>query len=115
MHEVREAANQCLFWFMRNPSRVRLTEDDPDSVDLLTYLASLGTEPAEAAVFTMDTEIVDDLPEGEAVRGETVYDGACRTCHGADHTGEDLQSRSAPAARVRPHAGVRAGRPACTN
>lgn len=86
VRDLRQAINDCLRFFMRHPSEEGLTETDPDGLDLLAYLESLGTEPSEPVPFTVPLDVVDLTP-GDAARGEPIYDAACRTCHGAAHTG----------------------------
>jgi len=90
--ELRGAVNFCLRFFMRHPELEPLTEDDPEGLDLLAYLDTLGTEPAPEVHFTIKALLVDDLPPGDATRGAAVWAGGCTRCHGAPHTGEGRAS-----------------------
>jgi thiosulfate dehydrogenase len=81
------AVNFCLVQFQRAPAP--LTEDDVRGRALFAYLKSL--EPAGASTAPLPypiTRALKDLPNGDATRGEAVYAAACKSCHGAAHTGE---------------------------
>ena len=94
--------NACLYYFMRAPSRERLTTADARGEDLLAYLETLGGTGSSSAVrFTVPMTLPTTLPTGDATRGATIYTRACRGCHGDLHTGS---GRSTPLAPIIPDA-----------
>lgn len=97
--DPREAINACLRFFMRHPSIEPLSREDARGRDLLSYLETLGTDPAPAVPFTIPRDILDTLPPGDDARGEAMYDAACRNCHGAKDTGA---GRASPLVAVIP-------------
>lgn len=81
------AVNFCLVQFQRAPTA--LTADDVRGRALFAYLKSL--EPAGASRAPLPypiTRALKDVPNQDATRGEAVYQAACKSCHGAAHTGE---------------------------
>lgn len=94
LDDPRDAINACLFYFMLAPGREALGPDDERGLDLLAYLETLGTEPSEPVAFTIPATLPLELAPGDAARGAIVYDAACRSCHGALHTGEGRLSGS---------------------
>lgn len=96
-----EATNACLTFFMRGEP---LRRDDPRGRALYEYLASLPAGEAAATTAARPLTIVENvttLPRGDPRRGGDVWDAACRSCHGAPHTGE---GRITEAASVVPEA-----------
>jgi thiosulfate dehydrogenase len=86
--DPREAINVCLRSFMRHPDAVPLEPDDPDGLDLLAYLETLGTEPSDPVPFTLPRSLPTSLPPGDPARGAAIYQAGCRECHGAMGTGD---------------------------
>jgi thiosulfate dehydrogenase len=82
--ELLEAVNTCFTRFMRAPEP--LTRDAEDSRALYEYLVHLSPEPAEAVPFTVVRQ-VEEVPRGDAARGEAVWRGACQGCHGDAQSG----------------------------
>jgi mono/diheme cytochrome c family protein len=85
--DAREAINFCLRSFMRDPRPAPLAVDDPQGLDLLAYLETLGTAPSPPVPFTVPRSVPTMLPEGDPARGAAIYESACRTCHGSVNDG----------------------------
>jgi thiosulfate dehydrogenase len=86
--DPREAINVCLRSFMRHPEATPLEPEDPDGLDLLAYLETLGTAPSEPVPFTLPRSLPSSLPAGDPARGAALYQAGCRSCHGAGFTGD---------------------------
>lgn len=84
-NDLLRSINYCRTYFMgaQNPWTI---EDEQAKVFYL-FLTSLPAEAPEAQPMTVEP-IAYDLPPGDEARGSEVYDAACRSCHGAAHTGE---------------------------
>ncbi|WP_404366484.1 c-type cytochrome [Corallococcus coralloides] len=81
-----DAVNFCYVNFMRGVTK--LEADEPRSRALYEYLSRISPDAqAPALPFTVVKDI-QDVPRGDATRGEAVYRAACQGCHGATHTGE---------------------------
>jgi thiosulfate dehydrogenase len=81
-----DAVNVCYVNFMRGVTK--LEAEDPRARALYEYLSRISPDAqAPARPFTVVKDI-QDVPRGDAARGEAVYRAACQTCHGAPHTGE---------------------------
>ncbi|RKG99346.1 c-type cytochrome [Corallococcus carmarthensis] len=81
-----DAVNFCYLNFMRGVTKLEV--EDPRSRALYEYLSRISPDAqASALPFTVVKDI-QDVPPGEAARGEAVYRAACQNCHGATHTGE---------------------------
>ncbi|RKH70028.1 c-type cytochrome [Corallococcus aberystwythensis] len=81
-----DAVNFCYVNFMRGVTK--LEAEDPRSRALYEYLSRISPDAqAPALPFTVVKDI-QDVPRGDATRGEAVYQAACQSCHGATHTGE---------------------------
>jgi len=90
--ELLTAVNFCFRYFMRGQP---LTRDEEKSKALYEYLASLPV-PADNSVRPYSVvKNVQDVPRGDVTRGQAVYDGACKSCHGAIHSGEGRISETA--------------------
>jgi thiosulfate dehydrogenase len=89
-----DATNSCLKIFMRAVDP--LTQDDLRGRALYEYLATEKDGDKKAVPLTI-VENVTSVARGDPGRGEQVWDDACRSCHGAPHTGDgritDLASR----------------------
>ncbi len=77
---LEDAVNACLVFFMKGDP---LVPEEDDFHALYEYLISITPEGAsdEPYPFTV-VENVEDVPRGDAGRGEEVYQRACRRCHG---------------------------------
>jgi thiosulfate dehydrogenase len=84
--DLLQAINDCRYFFMG--STAPWTRDDEQAKVVHEYLGSLPPSLPNALPFTI-VPVAKDVPGGDAKRGEAVYDGACRACHGAVHTGRD--------------------------
>jgi len=97
-----DASDFCWVYFMRGFPSIDGESDDARA--LFDYLASLstgaGTDPLPTLPLTAVETIVEPAP-GDATHGSTVYDRACRVCHGDPHTGA---GRIGPAVVVIPEA-----------
>jgi thiosulfate dehydrogenase len=78
------AIDDCRNEFMA--ASVPLEPKNADADALYAFLASLEPGNAAAVPFRVVREI-DDIPRGDATRGQATYAKACRQCHGAIHTG----------------------------
>jgi thiosulfate dehydrogenase len=78
------AVNHCRIYFMRAGGDWLPT--DPKAQALFGYLASL---PADARAGQNSDWVVtiNNIPGGDAKRGESVYRAACENCHGQAQTG----------------------------
>lgn len=81
-----DAVNFCFVSFMRGVAPLQPEEDRAKA--LYEYLASISPSPAAEALPLTIVQDIRDVPRGDPGRGELVYAGACRVCHGALHTGE---------------------------
>lgn len=86
--DLLRSVNHCLSIFMLKDGL--WTADDEEARAMYAYLESLPAEAEDkaAAPFTVVTTI-EDLPAGDAARGEVLFDRACAACHGPAHTGKD--------------------------
>lgn len=87
------AINDCRYYFM-NASTPWKAEDE-DAKAMYAFLASLPKAAPTALPFTV-VAVAKDLPPGDEVRGEQVYDQSCRSCHGAAHTGRGRLRQGIP-------------------
>jgi thiosulfate dehydrogenase len=86
---LKDAVDNCLVFFMREQP---MDPTAPGSRALYEYLLSISPErPATALPLTV-VENVADLPRGNPVRGERVYQAACADCHGSAFTGDGRMS-----------------------
>lgn len=83
-NDLLAAINDCRYLFMN--ATTAWTANDEDAKAMYAYLASLPKTQTGALPFTI-VQVAKELPAGDRGRGEQVYDGSCRTCHGAAHTG----------------------------
>jgi thiosulfate dehydrogenase len=83
---VGDAVDECVVRFMQGP---RLDRASEPARELYAYLGSLdgGAAGASAQPFSV-VLVADDLPRGEAARGEAVWALTCSKCHGEIHTGQ---------------------------
>jgi thiosulfate dehydrogenase len=82
--DLLAAINDCRYFFM---SATRAwTANDPEAQAVYAYLASVPKTQTGALPFTV-VPVAKDVPGGDRTRGEQVFDGSCRSCHGAAHTG----------------------------
>ncbi len=95
-----DAVNHCYVYFMRGKP---LASDDPRGRALYEHLLSLSSDAPAAPVLVTVVENVTTVPRGDPARGEQVYDGACKHCHGAPHTGD---GRISPLLSIVPEASV---------
>jgi thiosulfate dehydrogenase len=94
--DLLRSVNHCLYYFML--ADASWDGDDTEAQAMYAYLDSLPKKPEDEAPvpFTVVVEI-ENLPPGDASRGAGTYDRACRSCHGAAHTGEGRLVARAPA------------------
>jgi thiosulfate dehydrogenase len=83
--DLLAAINDCRYFFM-NATQAWQSGDEQAKV-MYAYLASLPKTAPGALPFTV-VPVAKDLPAGDRARGEQVYAGSCRTCHGDVHTGD---------------------------
>lgn len=81
--DLLRAINACRFYFMQAPAAWART--DADARSMFAWLASLDG-PGDQVAFTVP-QGVSDVPNGDATRGATVYQGACQPCHGTANDG----------------------------
>jgi len=81
--DLLQAINDCRYLFMNAPQAWRGDEEEAKAV--FAYLVSVPKTQSAAIPMTI-LAVAQDLPGGDRARGEQVYDGACRVCHGAAHT-----------------------------
>ena len=79
-----DAVNFCLLYFMRGEA---IQPGDPDGDALYEYLASISPDPAPPAATYTFVRSITGLPPGSATAGKTVFDRACRVCHGDKDSG----------------------------
>ena len=93
--DLLRSVNACLYYFMLKDEP--WTAEDEEARALYAFLESIsqGSSGAEPAEFTVVVSIAD-LPQGDAGRGETAYNRACASCHGAKSTGADKLVDRAP-------------------
>lgn len=94
--DLRAAINVCLFQFMRATSRTRLSSTDPDGLDLLAYLESLGEGNTAPLAFSLPSTLETDVAAGDVDSGASLYERGCRSCHGDASTGTGRPSAQAP-------------------
>jgi thiosulfate dehydrogenase len=94
--DLLRSINACLYYFMLADTPWKADEDRAQA--LYAYLDSLSARPEdEAAVpFTVVNQVVD-VPHGDAKHGATIYNRACKSCHGEVHTGDGRSVPRAPA------------------
>jgi len=79
-----EAVDYCQQQFMRGAP---LDPTSKKALDLYAYLGSIAAlGPTTAQPFPVLLEI-KDLPRGDAAKGAQVWEAACKSCHGAPHSG----------------------------
>lgn len=82
--ELRDAVTECVTKFQRAADFDVASEG---ARDLYAYLRSVeGDGPQGPVPFTVPPTVVD-IPRGDPTRGQGVWDGACRSCHGDAFTG----------------------------
>lgn len=96
--DLLRAVNACAYYFMLKAEPFKA--DDEEAKAIYAYLESIsqGPEGTEAVPFTMVVTI-EDLPAGDATRGQAAYTRACALCHGKAHDGA---GRLVPRAPVLP-------------
>ncbi len=79
--------NHCLYFFMLEDEP--WTPDEVEARALYAFLESLpgGASGEEAVPFTVAVAF-GDPPEGDANRGEALFESACASCHGEPFSGE---------------------------
>jgi thiosulfate dehydrogenase len=82
--DLLASINLCRFLFMG--STKDWTPDTVEAKAFYAYLQTLKSADTSPYAFTIPREIAD-LPLGDRARGQVVFDGACRVCHGARTTG----------------------------
>lgn len=80
-----QAINHCRYYFMAAPRA--WTPEDDEAKAMYGWLRSLPPDAPTAQPFTV-VPIATDLPPGDREAGRVVYERACKSCHGAPHTGE---------------------------
>ena len=81
-----DSVNFCLLYFMRGE---QLVPGDADGDALYEYLASISpdtTAPAVHYTFVLNLTALN-VATGDKVHGKTLYDEACRVCHGSPGSG----------------------------
>jgi thiosulfate dehydrogenase len=79
-----DSINQCVTNFMRGTA---LLPTDESARALHVYLESISPDASSPALPLTIVKDIVDVPSGDPALGKQVYDRACRTCHGAPHTG----------------------------
>lgn len=93
--DLLRAVNDCRRYFLAQPEP--WTADDADAEDLYAYLEALSEgAPGDPVKFTIVTTI-EDLPPGDAERGQGTFERACSHCHGQAHA-EGARPDGAPPA-----------------
>jgi thiosulfate dehydrogenase len=92
-NDLLRSINDCLFYFMG--AKDRWTADNEDARAMYAYLSSLPDGAAGPASFTV-VAAVADLTPGDANAGADTFSRACKSCHGALHTGEGRLTTRAP-------------------
>jgi thiosulfate dehydrogenase len=79
---LEDAVSACLVFFMK-ADPIDPAQDDDDLHALYEYLLSITPDGAtdEPYPFTV-IETIEDIPRGDAARGEAAYSRACQRCHG---------------------------------
>lgn len=92
-NDLLRAVNDCrsLFQGVSTP----LEPQDPQAEDLYAFLSSLDGA-GDAIPFSI-VRSVTDLAAGDAAQGATVYQKACQTCHGEQHTRRGAITELTPA------------------
>lgn len=80
-----DATNQCITDFM---SGKPLAEDDEKGRAIYVYLKSQSPDATAPLLPLTVVQNIVDVPSGDAGRGEATWNQACKTCHGAPHTGD---------------------------
>lgn len=94
--DLRGAVNACLRYFMRGSTAETLLIGDERGLELLAYLDTLDNGVSEPVAFTVSATLDEDLPAGDASRGETLFAKTCHTCHGDPETGAGAIADFAP-------------------
>ena len=82
--DLLRAVNVCRARFQHAPAPWAAT--DVEARALWAFLVHLPADVTTVWPFTA-VQAALDLPPGDGTRGAQVYDVACRSCHGAAHTG----------------------------
>lgn len=90
-NDLLDAVNACRSEFMIAP--VPLEPDEQQARALYAFLESLEPGQPEAVSFSV-VGIPEELPRGDLVRGQQLYERACLTCHGLVHSGAGRLSAS---------------------
>lgn len=91
---VLDATNACIAFFMRGQP---ITREEPKARALYEYLASTSRDSAVGSKPALPLTIVENvttLARGNPSRGSDVWDAACKSCHGAPHTGDGRLTES---------------------
>lgn len=80
-----DAVGECVTHFQRASSFEPTT---PSAEDLYSWLVSIGGSGTTGAVPFTVVSATKDLAPGDPSHGAALWDRACRSCHGAAHTGE---------------------------
>ena len=91
--DLLDAVNFCYVYFMRGDP---LSREDPASMALYEFLASISPDHTAPALPLTVVKNVAELPRGDRARGEQVYRAACQTCHGDAATGVGRISDTVP-------------------
>lgn len=92
-NDLLRSINDCLFYFMG--AKDLWTTDNEDARAMYAYLSSLPDGDTKPVPFTV-VAAVADLAPGDAAVGADVFSRACKSCHGALHTGEGRLTARAP-------------------
>ncbi|NNC20586.1 cytochrome C oxidase Cbb3 [Corallococcus exiguus] len=84
--QLLDAVNFCYVNFMRGVTK--LGAEEPRSRALYEYLSRISPDAQAPALPFTAVKDIQDVPRGDATRGEAVYRAACQNCHGATHTGD---------------------------
>ncbi len=91
--ELLRSINHCLYYFMLKDKP--WTPEEPNAQAMYAFLESLPQEQTQAIDFTI-IYTIENLPSGDAKRGEDEYTKACSSCHGKAHTGKGRLIPQAP-------------------
>jgi len=85
--DLLRAINVCRYYFMSAATPWLGEEEEAKAI--YAFLASLPPDAPNALPFTVPERITEatDVPAGDPKRGADVYEGSCKTCHGAARTG----------------------------
>ncbi len=83
-NDLLDAVNGCRAAYMAAPEPLLATEHDARA--LYAFLESLEPGRAEAQPFSV-VSVPQELPRGDATRGQDSYVRTCLSCHGQIHTG----------------------------